>query len=96
MKGPILATVALAAMLAGEVPIAQAMIVRTPPPRPRSVAVVGRSPGPGFVWTRGYWRWGRTQGQARRVRVGAGQVEADAAYRCGLGCPTLALHSWRL
>ena len=38
----------------------------------------------------------RTQGKASRVRVGAGQVETGSAYRCGLGCATLALHSWGL
>ena len=97
MKGPILATVALAAILAAEVPIAQAVVfVRTPPPRPRSVGVVGRSPGPGFVWTGGYWRWGRGRRGRRRVRVGAGQVETRAAYRCSLGFAKLARRSWRL
>ena len=38
----------------------------------------------------------RTQRTTSRVRVGTGQVETRAAYRCGLGCATLALHSWGL
>ena len=98
MKGPILATVALAAMLAGEVPIAQAVVfVRTPPPRPRSMGVVGRSPGPGFVWTGGYWRWGRgRRGRRGRVCVDARQVETRTANRCGLGLPKMAPQSWGL
>jgi len=31
--------------------------VRVPPPEPRVVGVVGVAPGPGFVWTDGYWGW---------------------------------------
>jgi hypothetical protein len=30
--------------------------VRVPPPEAR-VGVVGVAPGPGFVWTDGYWDW---------------------------------------
>jgi hypothetical protein len=30
--------------------------VRVPPPEPR-YAVVGVAPGPGFVWTEGFWDW---------------------------------------
>jgi len=29
--------------------------VRTAPPAPRYVGVVGVAPGPGYVWTNGYW-----------------------------------------
>lgn len=32
------------------------MAVRVAPPPPR-YAVVGVAPGPGFVWTDGYWDW---------------------------------------
>jgi hypothetical protein len=106
MKGPILATVALAAMLAGEVPIAQAVVfVRTPPPRPLSVGVVGRSPGPGFVWTGGYWRWGRGRrgrragyawvpGRWRRApRTGA--VWVAPRWRSSRGGYTFVSGRWR-
>src|SRR5581483_9549878 len=27
------------------------------PPPPRVVGVVGVAPGPGYVWTNGYWDW---------------------------------------
>lgn len=105
MKRPLLATVALAAMLAAEVPIAQAVVfVRTPPPRPRSVGVVGRSPGRGFVWTDGYWRWGR----GRRGRAGyawvpgrwrraprAGAVWVSPSWRASRGGYTFVGGRWR-
>jgi hypothetical protein len=28
-----------------------------PPPPPRVVGPVGVAPGPGYVWTNGYWNW---------------------------------------
>ena len=105
MKRPFLASLALAAMLAAELPIAQAQVfVRTPPPRPRSVAVVGRSPGPGFVWTGGYWRWGRGRrgrggyvwapGRWRRApRPGA--VWVAPRWRAGRGGYTFVGGRWR-
>jgi len=31
--------------------------VRSGPPAPRYYGAVGRAPGPGFVWTNGYWDW---------------------------------------
>ncbi len=34
-----------------------AVVVRQPPPRPESVTVIGRAPGPKYVWTGGYYRW---------------------------------------
>ncbi len=33
-----------------------ALYVRTAPPAPR-YGVVGVAPGPGYVWTDGYWDW---------------------------------------
>jgi hypothetical protein len=33
-----------------------AVVVRLAPPPPR-YAVVGAAPGPGYVWTEGYWDW---------------------------------------
>ncbi len=30
---------------------------RTAPPPPRAVGFVGVAPGPGYVWTDGYWAW---------------------------------------
>src|SRR5438874_10301362 len=35
------------------------MVVRTAPPVPQSMAVIGRAPGPRYVWTGGYYRWNR-------------------------------------
>ena len=32
-------------------------VVRIAPPPPQSVVVIGRAPGPKYVWTGGYWRW---------------------------------------
>lgn len=60
MRNSFLATIALGAMLLAEGAFnrAEAVWVRMPPPRPVSVGVVGRRPGPRYVWTRGYYRWG--------------------------------------
>jgi len=33
------------------------VVVRTAPPAPQSMAVVGRAPGPKYVWIGGYYRW---------------------------------------
>src|SRR5271169_6547163 len=33
------------------------VVVKMAPPAPQSVVVVGRAPGPNYVWTGGYWRW---------------------------------------
>jgi hypothetical protein len=51
MKNPVLASVALGAMLLAEGIINQAaaVFVRTPPPRPVSVGIVGKRPGPEYV-----------------------------------------------
>jgi hypothetical protein len=64
MKIPFFKVFALAAMLAagGSIVPVGAVFVRTPPPRPLVVGPVGRRPGPGFVWTGGYYRWGGTRG----------------------------------
>jgi len=32
-------------------------VVRIAPPAPQSVVVIGRAPGPKYVWTGGYYRW---------------------------------------
>jgi hypothetical protein len=100
MKKPILASLALAAMLVAEVPVAQAVVfVRTPPPPPRSVRVVGRSPGRGWVWTPGYYRWGGgryrwTAGRWRRPpRRGA--VWVAPTWRAGRGGYTFVGGRWR-
>jgi hypothetical protein len=68
MKSLISASAALGAMLLTEGTINQAaaIFVRTPPPRPVSVGVAGRRPGPRYVWTGGYYGWGR----GRRGRSG--------------------------
>ena len=58
IKKLFLATIVAPAILAFDGAIAQAaMFVTTAPPPPRSMGVIGRSPGRGFVWTDGYWRW---------------------------------------
>jgi len=36
---------------------AQEVIIRTAPPRPVHVGVVGVTPGPGYVWVEGYHAW---------------------------------------
>ena len=105
MKGPVLASVALAAIMAAEVPIAQAVVfVTTPPPRPRPSVVVGRSPGRGFVWTDGYWRWGRgRRGRGSYVWVPgrwrrpprAGAVWVSPSWRSGRGGYTFVAGRWR-
>lgn len=33
------------------------VVVRTAPPAPQSMAVIGRAPGPKYVWIGGYHRW---------------------------------------
>jgi len=105
MKNPILASVALGAMLLAEgtfSPI-QAIFVRTPPPRPVSSRVVGRRPGSRYVWTRGYYRWGRrpggrtgfvwTPGRWRRApRTGA--VWVSPQWRRGRGGYTFVPGRW--
>ena len=104
MKNPILAGFALAAILAAELPNAQAMFVRTPPPRPRSVAVIGRSPGRGFVWTGGYWRASRgRRGRTRYTWVSgrwrrpprSGAVWVSPRWRRSRGGYTFVAGRWR-
>lgn len=99
MKNKILAKLALAAMLLSEAPIAQAVWVRTAPPRPRSVAVVGRSPGPRYAWTGGYWGWGRGRyvwrpGRWRRSPR-AGAVWVSPRWRRSRGGYTFVAGRWR-
>jgi WXXGXW repeat (2 copies) len=36
---------------------AAVVYIRTAPPAPQSVVVIGAKPGPGYVWTGGYWAW---------------------------------------
>jgi hypothetical protein len=57
MTRPSLKAIALRAMLAagGSIMPLEALFVRTAPPRPVAVGPVGRRPGPGWVWTNGYW-----------------------------------------
>src|SRR5262252_533209 len=97
----LLATAALAAMLAID---ASALVVRTPPPRPRSTAVIGRPPGRGFVWTPGYYRWGsRRRGRGSYVWVPGrwrrpprrGAVWAPPVWRPGPGGWTFVGGRWR-
>ena len=47
----------LALLLAAGLASAQEVIIRTAPPRPVHVGVVGVAPGPGFVWVEGYHAW---------------------------------------
>ena len=65
MKKAILASLALITMLTCEAPLARAVWVRRPPPPPVSRVVVGRRPGPRYVWTGGYWGWGARPGGRR-------------------------------
>ncbi|MBV8841626.1 MAG: YXWGXW repeat-containing protein [Bryobacterales bacterium] len=92
----LLAAIAMAAMLATD---AKAVWVRTPPPPPRSTAVIGRPPGPGFVWTPGFYRWsgrnyvwvgGRWRRPPRR-----GAVWMPPVWRPGPGGWTFVAGRWR-
>ncbi len=47
----------LALFLTAGLASAQEVIIRTPPPRPVHVGVIGVAPGPGFVWVEGYHSW---------------------------------------
>ena len=38
-----------------------AVVVKVAPPAPQSVVVVGRAPGPKYVWIGGYQRWNGTR-----------------------------------
>lgn len=54
------ATVALAAMLAAQRTLAQAMVIvkEPPPPPPRGAGQASsRAPRPGMVWAAGYYTW---------------------------------------
>jgi hypothetical protein len=58
----ILATAALGIGLAVSAPTAFGRVdigisVGTMPPPPRFVGPVGVAPGPGYVWTNGFWDW---------------------------------------
>ena len=48
---------ALAIACASNPPPENAIYVERRPP-PERVEVIGTAPGPGYVWLRGYWRWG--------------------------------------
>lgn len=95
-----LAAIAMAAMLAVD---ANAVFVRTPPPAPRSTAMIGRRPGAGFVWTPGYYRWGTVRGRGGYVWVGGrwrrpprpGLVWAPPVWRSGSGGWTFVAGRWR-
>jgi hypothetical protein len=58
MKGRLLATAAVffGTILTGCAGYGGGMMVRSAPPPPR-YAMIGRAPGPGYVWTDGYWDW---------------------------------------
>jgi hypothetical protein len=106
MRNPILAGIALGAMLLAEGTVNQAaaIFVRTPPPRPVSVGAVGRRPGRGFVWTNGYYRWNRPRrgrpgfvwmpGQWRRPPR-HGMVWVSPGWRRGRGGYTFVAGGWR-
>lgn len=57
MKQRIFGPAALAlGLLCGACAAPGAVVVRYGPPPPR-YAVVGVAPGPGYVWTEGFWDW---------------------------------------
>jgi WXXGXW repeat (2 copies) len=99
MRRPIWASIALAAMMVFEGSGVAAVFVRTAPPPPRSVGVIGRPPGHGFVWTGGYYRWNRgryawTPGRGRRPpRRGA--VWVAPAWRPSRGGWVFVDGRWR-
>jgi hypothetical protein len=43
-------------MLTSQIALTQ-VVVRVAPPPPVHVGVIGRAPGPGYVWVEGYHRW---------------------------------------
>jgi hypothetical protein len=49
------ATTLMGLLLAACGPSYTAVRVGPPPPRPAAVGYVGVAPGPGYVWTDGYW-----------------------------------------
>src|SRR5215469_490424 len=96
-----LAAIAMAAMLAVD---AKAVFVRRPPPPPRSTAVIGRAPGPGFVWTPGFYRWGSMRGGRRgyawvpgtwRRPPRPGAVWVPPVWRSAPGGWTFVAGRWR-
>jgi len=106
MKNPILAGIALMTMLLvqGLFNPAAAIFVRTPPPRPVSTRVVGRRPGAGYVWTGGYYRWGRGRwGRPGfvwmpgmwRLPPRSGMVWRSPRWRAGRGGYTFVGGGWR-
>jgi len=65
------------------------VIIKTAPPAPQSTVVIGTRPGPGYVWTGGYWAWrgGRYVWVAGRwvkpPRAGVVWVAPHYVYRAG-------------
>jgi hypothetical protein len=55
MKAP-LALAVLAGSLAAEAGLYGAVIIRTAPPPPVSVAIIGRAPSAQYVWVPGYYK----------------------------------------
>src|SRR5262245_49709111 len=106
MRNPILAGIALGAMLLAEGVFnpAAAIFVRTPPPRRVSTRAVGRRPGPRYVWTGGYYRWTGSPrarggfawvpGRWRRSPR-AGAVWVGPQWRRGRGGYTFVAGRWR-
>ena len=58
---PIRAGLVLAGLLGITAAYSAEVIVRMAPPPPVSVVVVGRAPGPKYVWIGGYHRWNGTR-----------------------------------
>jgi len=106
MKKAFLKIIAITTMLVAEGAIfpVGAVFVRTPPPRPVVVGPVGRSPGRGFVWTDGFFTWGRRPGgrmgyvwvPGRWMRPPrAGAVWVAPSWRRGRGGYTFVAGRWR-
>jgi hypothetical protein len=51
------AAICAVVLLGGVIGTAQQTVIRVAPPPPARVGVVGRAPGPGYVWVPGYQRW---------------------------------------
>ena len=98
-----LTTVVLAlGMLASEAMATRGVVVvRTPPPRARSLRPVGRRPGPRYVWTSGFW--GPSRGRARYtwmpgrwvVPPRRGAVWVSPRWRRSRGGYTFVAGRWR-
>lgn len=57
-RRPLIASLILAGVVQFTLPAYSAeVVVKVAPPAPQSVVVIGRAPGPKYVWIGGFYRW---------------------------------------